>query len=108
MPLQLLQDLPSDWIRNLVDAFEEGRLQKHPQCRFVNASGECCVVGALAGARSREELVGGAIWRKFRGSQLEELSRCFEARRLSGQEVYEAALLVLAARSVTAPSAVPA
>ncbi len=98
MSLTLLQALPSTWIENFVAAFEAGRVQKHPQARFVNGYGECCLVGALAGARSAADMVLSPVWHAFPGTALEELSRRFEARLVSGQEFYEEALLVLAAR----------
>ena len=91
--------LPTEWLENYVAAFEAGRVQKHPQARFVNERGECCIVGALAGAASAEAFAGSALWRMFLGSELETLSRRFEAARLTGQQFYEEALMVLAARS---------
>jgi len=90
--------LPTEWLENYVAAFEEGRVQKHPQARFVNDRGECCIVGALAGAASAQAFAGSALWRAFLGSDLETLSRRFEAARLTGQQFYEEALMVLAAR----------
>jgi len=42
----------------------------------------------------------------FLGSDLETLSRRFEAARLTGQEFYEEALMVLAARAAGAAEAV--
>jgi hypothetical protein len=91
--------LPSPWLENLVDTFEAGRVQRHPHARFVNARGECCLVAALAGARTSFDLVDSELWRGFNGSALEQLSRAFEARRLTAAQVYDEALLVLAARA---------
>lgn len=102
----LIDALPTAWIENYVAAFETGRVQKHPHARFVNAAGECCIVGALAGARTSADVKRSVIWTMFLGGPLEELSRRFEARWLSGQEVYEEALLVLATRGAAVPAAV--
>jgi hypothetical protein len=100
MPLHpLLDALPAPWIHNYIAAFEAGRVQKHPQARFVNGSGECCVVGALAGVATSAELVKTVAWTQFLGGPLEQLSRLFEARRITGQQVYEEALLVMAERA---------
>lgn len=98
MLYNLVRELPTEWIENFVTTFEEGRLQKHPQARFVNGRGECCLVGALAGARSGEDVVRSEVWQAFLSSSLEELSRRFEACRLTGQAFYEEAVLALAAR----------
>ena len=97
---RLVAALPTRWIENFVAAFEAGRVQRHPQARFVNARGECCIVGALAGVNSGNELICSQLWSRFLGSPLEELSRRFEARRLDGHDFYVEALLVLAARRV--------
>lgn len=94
----LIQTLPTQWIENFVAAFEAGRVQKHPQARFVNRRGECCLVGALAGARSAPDVVRSPVWSQFLGSPLEEISRHFESRRVTGQEFYEEAVLALTAR----------
>ncbi|MGH7577310.1 MAG: hypothetical protein ACREM1_19550 [Longimicrobiales bacterium] len=98
MLYDLVRELPTEWIENFVAAFEEGRVQKHPHARFVNGRGECCLVGALAGARSGEDVVRSEVWRAFRSSSLEELSRRFERCRLTGQAFYEEAVLELTAR----------
>jgi len=95
---ELVARLPTRWLENYVAAFEAGRVQRHPQARFVNAAGECCLVAALAGVRAAAELVSTPVWDRFLGSELEELSRRFEARRVTPQAFYEEALLVLAAR----------
>ena len=102
----LVQVLPTPWIENFVAAFEAGRVQKYPHARFVNRYGECCVVGALADARSAADMVRSPLWAAFNGSVLEELSRRFEARSLTSQEFYEEALLVLTTRKVAAHSRV--
>ena len=94
----ILRELPTAWIENYIATFEAGRVQKHPHARFVNRQGECCLVGALAGARTAAEVTTSPVWRVFLGSRLEELSRRFEARLVSGQEFYEEALLALVAR----------
>ncbi|MGH7555845.1 MAG: hypothetical protein ACREMQ_22820 [Longimicrobiales bacterium] len=83
-------------------AFEAGRVQKYPHARFVNRYGECCVVGALADARSAADMVRSPLWAAFNGSVLEVLSRRFEARTLTSQDFYEEALLVLTTRKVAA------
>jgi hypothetical protein len=95
---RLLDSLPIDWIENYVAAFEAGRVQKHPQARFVNARGECCIIGALAGAADGIELTKTPVWSRFLGTVLEELSRRFESRRITGQQFYEEAVLALVAR----------
>jgi hypothetical protein len=95
---QIVAAIPTEWIEQYVHVFEAGRVQRHPQARFVNGAGECCVVGALAGARSSAELVASPVYAGFVGGVLEELSRRFETGRLSGQSFYEEALLALAAR----------
>jgi hypothetical protein len=97
---QLVAGLATAWLENYARAYEAGRVQKHPQARFVNASGECCLVGALAGVDSASQMLKTDVWQNFLGSELEELSRRFEARRLSGWEFYQEVLLALAARSV--------
>lgn len=102
---QLARSLRAEWIDTYVATFEEGRVQKHPHARFVNARGECCVVGALVGARSGGDVVGSEVWSRFRGSALEELSRRFESRRLTGQLLYEECLLVQAERGAQVPVA---
>ena len=100
----MLGRLPSVWLENYVEAFEAGRVQKHPHARFVNRYGECCIVAAMAGVASGEELVGSGAWQCFNGGELEHISRAFESCRVTGQEVYEEVLLTLAARApVTAP-----
>ena len=104
---QLIAELPSTWVRTYNRMFEAGRVQKHPQTRFVNARAECCLVAALVGAETAGDVVRSAAWRQFRGGVLEELSRRFEARHLSGQQFYEECLLALAARA-TAPAEVAA
>jgi hypothetical protein len=93
-----LERVPTAWIRNYVAAFETGRVQKHPQARFVNDRGECCLVAAMAGARSAAEFVASPQWAAFPGTVLEELSRHFESCRVTAQDVYEEALLALAVR----------
>lgn len=98
MLYDLVRELPTEWIENFVATFEAGRVQKYPHARFVNARGECCLVGALAGARSGEDVVRSEVWQAFRNSSLEELSRRFEACRLTGQTFYEEAVLALTAR----------
>lgn len=95
---ELVEALPTTWLENYVETYEAGRVQEHPHARFVNAKGECCLVGALAAAGDARAVVGSALWARFPGTELEELSRRFEARRLSGQDVYEEALLALATR----------
>lgn len=105
MLYELIGQLPTRWIENFVDAFEEGRVQKHPQARFVNRRGECCLVGALAGARSAAEVVMSEVWPVFLNSPLEELSRRFETRSVTAQTFYEEALLALTARRCAAPHA---
>jgi len=101
---RLIDSLPLGWIENFVAAFEAGRVQKHPQARFVNAQGECCIVAALAGVSTGIELTKTPIWSGFLGSVPEELSRRFESRRLTGQQFYEEAILTLVARrSVQTP-----
>lgn len=107
---ELAAAVPTDFLENFVTAFEAGRVQRHPGARFVNRLGECCIVGGLAGAIKSSDMVSSAIWSRFLGTELEELSRRFESRRLSGQEFYEEALLALAerraTRSLPAPSVV--
>ncbi|MGH7129545.1 MAG: hypothetical protein ACREIV_13330, partial [Planctomycetaceae bacterium] len=100
--IAIIQKLPTDWVENFISTFEAGRLQKHPQARFVNARGECCLVGALAGARSTADFARSAQAAGFVGTALETLSRGFETRRLTGQQFYEEALLVVAARRTSA------
>jgi hypothetical protein len=95
---RLIDSLPIEWIENYVAAFEAGRVQKHPQARFVNARGECCIVAALAGVSTGVELTKTPIWSHFLGTVLEELSCGFESRRLTGQQFYEEAVLALVAR----------
>lgn len=96
---QLAATLPTDWIDNYIAMFEAGLVQKHPHARFVNACGECCIVGALVAARSGRDVVESDAWRHFRGSVLEQLSRAFETGRMTGQDFYEASVLVRAART---------
>ena len=105
MPHSIIRAISTDAIHNFVAAFESGRVQKYPQARFVNRYGECCLVGALAGARTAADVVRSPLWRDFIGSPLEELSRRFEARRLTAQEFYEECLLALAARQSAIPAA---
>jgi len=100
----IFAQLPTAWIENYVRTFEAGRVQKHPHARFVNARGECCLVAALAGIERSEDFCGTEQARTFLGSPLEQISRAFEARRITGQEFYEEALLVLAQRSVARPA----
>ncbi|HEX7051286.1 MAG TPA: hypothetical protein VF188_13855 [Longimicrobiales bacterium] len=102
---ELVERLPTAWLENYVAAFEAGRVQPHPQARFVNARGECCLVAALAGATSAEALVRSEVWDRFLGSALEELSRRFESCRLTGRAFYEEAVLALAARRGAARAA---
>lgn len=104
MLYDLVRELPTEWIENFVTTFEEGRVQRHPQARFVNGRGECCLVGALAGARSGEDVVRSEIWQAFPNSSLEELSRRFEGCLLTAQVFYEEAVLALTARRCTAPA----
>ena len=101
---RFIDDLPTAWIHRFIDVFEDGRVQKHPHARFVNARGECCLVGALAGARSSAEFARSDVASRFRGTAVEALSRGFEAGRITGQEFYEEALLALAARTPPAPA----
>jgi len=89
---EIMASLPSEWIDNFVAAFEAGRVQKHPQARFVNAAGECCLAAALVGARSSVEFMRMA-GDGFHGSVLEAVSRGFESRRFTAQQVFEEALL---------------
>jgi hypothetical protein len=96
----LIEQLPTHWVRRFVAAFEAGRVQKHPHARFVNAEGECCLVGALAGVRTSSEFAATELASRFVGGPLEALSRGFEARRYTAQMFYEEALLALAARGV--------
>jgi hypothetical protein len=107
---ELVERLPTAWLENYVRTFEAGRVQKHPQARFVNARSECCLVGSLAGARSNEEFVRSELWRRFLGTELEQISRLFESGWVTGQEFYEEVLLALAARrrKVEQPAAVVA
>jgi hypothetical protein len=102
---ELIAELPTSWVRTYVRMFEAGRVQKYPQARFVNADAECCLVAALIGAGTAGDVVRSAVWVQFHGTVLEDLSRRFESRRLSGQEFYEECLLALAARA-SAPAAV--
>jgi hypothetical protein len=95
---RLIDSLPIQWIENFVAAFETGRVQKHPHARFVNASGECCIVAALAGVSTGAELTKSPVWSRFLGTVLEELSRRFESRRVTGQQFYEEAVLALVQR----------
>ena len=94
----LIDQLPTRWVRRFVAAFEAGRVQKHPHARFVNARGECCLVGAMAGVKTSREFAESELAAEFLGGPLEAVSRGFEARRFTAQEFYEEALLVLAAR----------
>lgn len=103
MLYDLVRELPTEWIENFVMTFEEGRVQRHPQARFVNARGECCLVGAIAGARSGDDVVRSEVWRAFPNSSLEELSRQFEGCCLTGQVFYEEAVLALTARRCAVP-----
>jgi hypothetical protein len=104
---QLIRSMPTRWVANYVQAFESGRVQKHPHARFVNQAGECCIVGALAGARTAADVAASPVYAGFLGSGLEELSRRFESRRLTGQEFYEEALLALAVRGAAVAPAEP-
>lgn len=96
----MVEALPTEWLETYVETFEAGRVQGHPHARFVTEKGECCLVAAMAGARSGREFVRSEVWSRLLGGDLEELSRRFEARRVSGQELYEEALLALARRRV--------
>jgi hypothetical protein len=102
---ELVASLPTEWLENYVGTYEAGRVQRHPQTRFVNARGECCLVAALAGVRCGRELTGTRAWATFRGGPLEELSRLFEARRLSGGSFYDEAVLALVERRSAAVAA---
>ncbi|MFW6079712.1 MAG: hypothetical protein ACODAE_08830 [Gemmatimonadota bacterium] len=95
---ELLEALPTSWLENYVEMFEAGRVQRHPRARFVTEKGECCLVAAMSASTSRTEFVGSEQWSMLLGTELEELSRRFETRRLTAQRVYEEALLVLAHR----------
>jgi len=95
---ELVAQMPTAWLENYVECFEAGRVQKHPQARFVNERGECCLVAALAGARDAASFVRSEHWVQFLGTGLEQLSRMFESRRLTGQELYEEVLLALTER----------
>jgi len=99
---RLIAGLPTAWLENYVRMFEAGRVQKHPQACFVNEVGECDLVGALAGAASGSEFVQTEQWARFLGSELEELSRRFEAGQLVGQQFYEEVLLALVERRFAA------
>jgi hypothetical protein len=103
---ELLDGMPTDRLQMYVSVFEAGRVQAWPQARFVNEAGECCIVGALAGARTSAEFASLPLYAGFRGGVLEELSRRFEARSLTGQDFYEECLLVLAARAAQPAAAV--
>lgn len=105
---EFIERIPSGWLENYVSAFEAGRVQKHPHARFVTENGESCLVGALAGARTSAEVVASPIWSRFLGTELEDLSRHFETRRLTAQEFYEEVLLALATRKPAARPAVAA
>jgi hypothetical protein len=96
---ELVGQLPTAWLKNYEAAFEARRLQKFPQAKYVNGSGECCPVCAMAGARSVEELVGSEIWPRILGSELEELSRRFESGKLTAYDLYDEVVLALIARS---------
>ncbi|HWV57672.1 MAG TPA: hypothetical protein VNZ57_09495, partial [Longimicrobiales bacterium] len=72
---ELVAAMPDAWLENYVAKYEAGLVQRHPQARFVNAAGECCLVAALAGVDSSRELLGSPVWRRFLGSELETLSR---------------------------------
>lgn len=96
---ELVEALPTEWLQNFVACYEAGRVQRHPQARFVNAAGECCLVAGLAGADSAAAMVRSECWRKFLGTELEELSRRFETRQVTGAEFYMEVLLALAARA---------
>lgn len=95
---ELVAALPTDWLENYVETFEAGRVQRHPRARFVTEEGECCLVAAMAAARSGHEFTRSKVWSWLLGTELEELSRRFEARRVSGQELYDETLLALARR----------
>lgn len=96
---ELVEALPTQWLENYVATYEAGRVQRHPQTRFVNGRGECCVVAALAGVRDARELMATPVWSSFLGGPLEELSRRFEGRRLTGASFYDEAVLALVGRS---------
>lgn len=98
---ELIAELPTPWLRTYIRVFEAGRVQKQPQARFVNARAECCLVAALMGADTAGDVVRSAAWAQFRGTVLEELSRRFESRRLTGQQFYEECLLAASARMHT-------
>ncbi|MFW6080067.1 MAG: hypothetical protein ACODAE_10625 [Gemmatimonadota bacterium] len=95
---ELLGGLPTSWLENYVETFEAGRVQRHPRARFVTEKGECCLVAAMSASRSRADFVGSKQWTLLLGTELEELSRRFEARLLTAQQVYEEVLLELARR----------
>lgn len=95
---ELVAALPDAWLENYVAMYEAGRVQRHPQARFVNAAGECCLVAALAGVDSAAALADTPLWSRFLGTELEALSRLFESRRLTGAEFYTEVLLELTAR----------
>ena len=96
---ELIEQLPTQWVRTYIRVFEAGRVQTRPQARFVNARAECCLVAALVGAATAGDLVRSAAWAQFRGTVLEELSRRFESRLLTGQEFYEECLLAVTVRA---------
>lgn len=99
-PLEsLVHPLPTEWLVNYTRAFEAGRIQKRPEASFVNERGECCVVGGLAGAYSASDVVRSPVWAWFLGSELEEISRRFEAGILPGHLFYDEVVLELAARA---------
>ena len=107
-PMTELSHLPDRLLRNFVRAFEDGRVQRRPRLRFVDAEGRACIVGAMAGVASSRALARTEVFRTFRSGPLLSLSRRFEAAELTAEDVYDACVLELARRAGGGPDAAAA
>lgn len=103
-----LESIPSRMLHNFVERYEAGGVQPHPRLRFVDEEGRACIACALVGASSSREFATMDAGREFLGGPLEELSRRFEACRLTAGEMYAGCLMELARRTAAPPVSTPA
>lgn len=98
-----LESIPDRMLHNFVRRYEAGGVQPHPRLRFVDEEGRACIACALAGASSSREFARTDAGRSFLGGPLEEISRRFEACRLTPDRFYAECLLELARRIERSP-----
>lgn len=98
--------LPDAMLRNYVCRYESGGVQPRPTLRFVDAEGRACLAAAFCGARTSADVsrAAAALGQPFHRGILEQVSRRFEAGRLSATEAYDACVLELAARRARRPA----